>query len=274
MPSAWKSYGCPESTKQWRYLDDGRIEVSGVGAPESAWPSGVEQWRSLIEAAASKYGLPPAWVAAAMAQETGGRNVCLSVTNRVCSPPCQCDPGEGAGLMAMTPGTATGLAGRKVTSQQLMDDPALAVDLGAKYIRVNLDANGGDYMRAALAYNAGSVRCGRGTTFIPAAYKGVWPKESCPPTGWGVVMGCIYSDKLYGSRCAPTTSGAPKPYVCSTDYPSRAVEVQNAARRHFEGRAFPPPPPPVAVASTSLGGNIFAAGAGVVIGYLAMALLA
>jgi len=272
MPSEWRSYGCPESTKRWRYLDDGRIEVEGTGTPEASWPGGVEFWRPHIEAAAKKYGIPPAWVAATMAQETGGRNVCLGLDNRVCYAPCQCDPGEGAGVMAMLPSTATILAGRKITSQDLLNDPVLAIDLGAKLIRTNLDLENGEYMRAALRYNAGSVRCGRGSTFIPAAYKGVWPKESCPDTGWGVVMGCIYSDKKYGTRCAPSQSGT-KAYVCSTDYPSRVVETQNAARRYFEG-SIPTETPPPALAASSPSGNLAFALAGVLAGWAAMSYFA
>lgn len=269
----WYRFECPESRKRWRYDDRGFIEVEGEGFITTDWPAEVNRWKSLIDAAAVKYSIPAAWIASTMAQETGGRNICLDAQNpsRVCGPPCNCLQNEGAGVMAMLPSTATVLAGRRVTSNDLLNDPALAVDLGAKLIRGNLDRNGGEFVHAALSYNAGSVRCGRGSTFVPAGQN--WPKEPCPNTGWGVVMGCVYTAQKYGSRCQPSTTGV-KPFVCSTDYPRRAIESQNAAREHFEGATLPSTPPPVHVAGLGAGASVAYVAAGAVLGYALMNLWA
>lgn len=264
MPSDWISFDCPESRKRWRYLDDGLIEIEGEGSPAMAWPSKVNEWRDLIEAAAAKHQVPPVWVAATMAMETGGRNLCLNKTPppAVCGPPCACVQNEGAGVMAMLPSTASGLAGRSVSSQELMDDPPLAIDLGVKLLANLLDKYNDDYVKAAVAYNAGSVRCGRGKVFVPAGAG--WPREPCPDTGWGVIFGCVYTDKKYGPRCQPSTTGF-KAYVCSTVYPQRAIESQNASRQHFENGPRPPVPPPALARSGSPSIAGFVVGA--VVGY-------
>lgn len=269
VASVWQSFDCPGSTRRWRYDDQGFIEVEGVGTPMLAWPDQIERWRPLIEQSAAKYGIPAAWVASTMAQETGGRNVCLDASNpsRACSPPCNCVQNEGAGVMAMQPSTASGLAGRSVTSQELLDNPALAIDLGAKLIAANVDKYHGEFVHAALSYNAGSVRCGRGQTFVPSGRD--WPREPCPDTGWGVIMGCVYTDRQYGDRCGPSSTGV-KPYVCSTDYPMHAIEAQNAARVHFDGQA--PPDHPVALASVGGGKGFAYLAAAALFGYAAVAL--
>ncbi len=261
--SDWQQFACAGARNRWRYLADGRIEIDGVGTPELDWPQDVNRWRGLIESSAAKHGVPPAWIAAIMAQETGGRAVCLDAANpsRVCYGACQCVQNEGAGVMAMLPSTATGLAGRKVTSQELMDNTALAIDLGTKFLKSNLDRYNGDYLHAAVSYNAGRVKCGRGSTFVPAGAG--WPREPCPDTGWGVVFGCVYANKKYGDRCQASSTGV-KPYVCSTDYPRRAIESQNAARHHFEGRI------PRASGEPGLFGRIATLAAGAAFGYAAL----
>lgn len=242
MAGAWIAFDCAGAKQRWRYLDSGAIEIEGGGSPEDDWPAAVNDWRSLIETAAAKHGVAPAWIAATMAMETGGRNLCLSAADpsKICGPPCICVQNEGAGVMAMLPSTASTLAGRSVSSQELMDDPELAIDLGTRLIQHNLERYGGDYVKAAVAYNAGSVKCGRGRVFVPAGAD--WPRERCPDTGWGVVMGCVYTDQKYGSRCAPSQTGV-KAYVCSGDYPRRAIAMQNAARHHFALGPGPAPTP-------------------------------
>lgn len=292
MPGPWLRFhkhdklGKPvqacSGTLRWRYHENGLIEVEGRGFPTMPWPEGVDKWLPLIEQAAAKHGVPAVYVASTMAQETGGRNVCLNANPppTVCGAPCQCVQNEGAGVMAMQPSTATLLAGRSVSSQELLNDPALAIDLGAKLIRHNLDRHGGDFMHAAMSYNAGSVRCGRGATFVPAGKD--WPKEPCPDTGWGVVMGCVYTSQKYGERCVPSKTGV-QPYVCSTDYPTRAAEAQNAARVRLEGATLPgggapPPPPPTTepplVAGLSGGQQLAYVVAGAIAGYAALSLWA
>ena len=143
-----------------------------------------------------------------MALETGGKTgLCARLSDGSCA------QNEGAGLMAILPSTASLLAGRGVSSAELMQNNALSIDLGAKYLKQNLDANGGDFVRAAVAYNAGSVRCGTGRTWRPAGSS--LPKFPCP-NSWGVVMGCID---------VPMGSGN----VVSNDYPRNAIRFLNAA---------------------------------------------
>lgn len=268
MPTPYTSYHdliktgdrCPGATKRWRYLDDGRIEVEGEGVQTTTFPKDVIRWRHEIETAAAKYQVPPAYIAAIMAHETQGKSVCLSAaTFGVCSAPCKCVQNEGAGVMAMVPTTATGLAGRKVTSQELLDNPALAIDLGTKYIRSRMDAHQtDDFMYAAVAYNANTVRCGRGGVFVPSGAG--WPKQSCPVTGWGVVFGCVFSSKNYASKTCAPSSGGPQPYICSTNYPDSAWRLYNSAlAAGFAGQA--PLEPPLARAGTLTGLGLIAAGA-------------
>jgi hypothetical protein len=170
--------------------------------------------------------------------------------------------------MATIPPTASSMMGHGVSSQQLLDDPAMAIEAGTRYLRYQLDRYGGDFVKAAVAYNAGSVKCGRGSTFRPAGTE--WPKEKCPNLGWGVVFSCVYANVQYGDRCVPSTTGV-KAYVCSSDYPRLAIALQNAAREHFEGIApvVQPPPltKPAAAAPVSTIAAVLAVGA--VVGYAA-----
>lgn len=249
MAGEWKSFadfGCTTSKKRWRYLSDGSIEIEGAGTPVlSPWPAGIEQWRPLIEDAAARNGVPAAWIATIMAIETQGKNLCVTSSQSVCSGPgCACVQNEGAGLMATLPSTASIVLGRGVTSQQLLEDPAIAIEAGTKYLKQLLDKYQGDFVAAAVGYNAGSVRCGRGGVWVPAGQS--WPKQACPETGWGVVMGCVYSSRQAGPACDPSTmEGAPMPFVCSNLYPEHAIAAQNAARQAFGGAA-----------SASIGGTI------------------
>jgi len=241
--NGWQSFQhkCPLSTKRWRLLPDGKIEIEGEGAPVRAWPNRVDDWRSLINKYAAQYDLQPAWIAAIMAIESGGKpDVCF----RPGGPGSPCSTADGAGLMAMLKSTATALAGRTVELQELMDDPELAVDLGAKLIRRHSDKYAGEFLHMAVAYNAGSPRC------APAGKSGNTvqkPKEPCPPTPWGIIMGCVRtSHSLPG--CAPSTV-SPGMFACPNMYPERAIGSLNAAITTGDyatnpGAVVPPPPVP------------------------------
>ena len=104
-----------------------------VGASDlpSDTPFGAE-----ITAAAKKHGIDPALLAGLVKQESGF------------------DPNAGSsagarGLTQLMPGTAAGLGVTNVL------DPIQSLDGGAKYLRAQLDAFGGDVTRALAAYNAG-----------------------------------------------------------------------------------------------------------------------
>jgi soluble lytic murein transglycosylase-like protein len=89
-----------------------------------------------ITAAAKKYGLDPALLAGLVKQESGFN-------------PNAGSPAGARGLTQLMPGTAAGLGVTNVL------DPAQSLDGGAKYLRAQLDAFGGDVTRALAAYNAG-----------------------------------------------------------------------------------------------------------------------
>jgi soluble lytic murein transglycosylase-like protein len=110
----------------------GYMSVS-AGASElpSDTPFGAE-----ITAAAKRYGIDPALLAGLVKQESGFN-------------PNAGSPAGARGLTQLMPGTAAGLG---VTN---LLDPAQSLDGGAKYLRRQLDAFGGDVTKALAAYNAG-----------------------------------------------------------------------------------------------------------------------
>ena len=107
--------------------------LMSVGASElpADVPYGAE-----ITAAAKKHGIDPALLAGLVKQESGFN-------------PNAGSPAGARGLTQLMPGTAAGLGVTNVL------DPIQNLDGGAKYLRQQLDAFGGDVTRALAAYNAG-----------------------------------------------------------------------------------------------------------------------
>ena len=107
--------------------------LMSVGASElgADVPFGAE-----ITAAAKKHGIDPALLAGLVKQESGFN-------------PNAGSPAGARGLTQLMPGTAAGLGVGNVL------DPIQNLDGGAKYLRQQLDAFGGDVTRALAAYNAG-----------------------------------------------------------------------------------------------------------------------
>jgi hypothetical protein len=220
-----QSFACPGSTITWTVDEHSGFEVVGEPRPIRAWPAAMGQWKEQIAVAAAKHGVPMAWIAAVIALESGG-NATACATGGTPYEGTKCNSTEGVGLMAMLPSTASMVAGHAVSARQLMDDPGLSIDLGAKLLRQNLDKYDGSLIHAAVAHNAGSVRCGRGNVWAGGTE---WHRaEPCPELGWGVIMGCVYAAKDYGARCAPSTK-RPDYYVCSNDYPREIMRFANAA---------------------------------------------
>jgi soluble lytic murein transglycosylase-like protein len=105
--------------------------TGGVSELPADVPYGAE-----ITAAAKKYGIDPALLAGLVKQESGFN-------------PNAGSPAGARGLTQLMPSTAAGLGVTNVL------DPAQSLDGGAKYLRAQLDAFGGDVSRALAAYNAG-----------------------------------------------------------------------------------------------------------------------
>lgn len=91
---------------------------------------------SLILAAAQRYGIDPALLKGLIRAESN-------------FDPNAGSPAGAVGLAQLMPGTAAALG---VTDRL---DPAQSVDGGARYLRQQLDAFGGDVTKALAAYNAG-----------------------------------------------------------------------------------------------------------------------
>jgi soluble lytic murein transglycosylase-like protein len=101
----------------------------------SELPAGTP-YAAEITAAAKKHGIDPALLAGLVKQESNFN-------------PTAGSPAGARGLTQLMPGTAAGLGVTDVL------DPLQSLDGGAKYLRQQLDAFGGDVTRALAAYNAG-----------------------------------------------------------------------------------------------------------------------
>jgi len=94
------------------------------------------QYDALIQASAARNGVDPALLKGLIRAESN-------------FDPNAGSPAGAQGLTQLMPGTAAGLG---VTD---VHDPAQAIEGGAKYLRSQLDAFGGDQTKALAAYNAG-----------------------------------------------------------------------------------------------------------------------
>ena len=111
------------------------MALSGATAGTSALPPGVP-YGAEITAAARKHGIDPALLAGLVRQESN-------------FDPTAGSPAGARGLTQLMPATAASLGVTDVT------DPVQALDGGAKYLKQQLDAFGGDVTKALAAYNAG-----------------------------------------------------------------------------------------------------------------------
>lgn len=126
-----------------------RLSAAAAGSTQAASPggpaapaagagavAGEQRFAAEIDGAAARYGVDPALLRGLIRQESG-------------FDPNAGSPAGARGLTQLMPGTAAGLG---VTDPL---DPAQSIDGGAKYLRQQLDAFGGDATLALAAYNAG-----------------------------------------------------------------------------------------------------------------------
>jgi soluble lytic murein transglycosylase-like protein len=111
------------------------IATPAAAATTSALPQGTP-YAAEITAAAQANGLDPALLAGLIKQESGFN-------------PTAGSPAGARGLAQLMPGTAAGLGVTNVL------DPVQSINGGAKYLKQQLDAFGGDVVKALAAYNAG-----------------------------------------------------------------------------------------------------------------------
>lgn len=118
--------------------------VTGVQSASAAYESSSvvpvpAEYETLINKAASDYGVSPALIKGVMRAESGFRNGVVSSAGA-------------QGLMQLMPGTAEYLG---VTDSF---DPAQNIDGGVRYLREMLDKYNGDIYMALAAYNCGPGR--------------------------------------------------------------------------------------------------------------------
>jgi soluble lytic murein transglycosylase-like protein len=117
----------------------GTAAAAPIATPAAATTSALPQgtpFAAEITAAAQANGLDPALLAGLIKQESGFN-------------PTAGSPAGARGLAQLMPGTAAGLGVTNVL------DPVQSINGGAKYLKQQLDAFGGDVVKALAAYNAG-----------------------------------------------------------------------------------------------------------------------
>jgi len=167
LSSAWVN---PCGGKRWRTLPSGAIEVEGEGVP--VYPPGSLEhkyltqtwanWAPQFESSAARFGVPVTWLLAAATQETGlwSNNPAkqASITSG--------DAYGSIGIMQPIPSTAV-MLGYSAADRY---DPQLNIDMGAKLMGKQLDANG--FPTVAAKYNSGGTCRTGNDRFNLRGYKG------------------------------------------------------------------------------------------------------
>mgnify|MGYP001572887936 CR=1 FL=1 len=104
----------------------------------------ASDWTPLVTAEANTQGVDPSLAIALMMTESGGNAGAINPA----------DPSYG--LFQVTPATASWLAGRPISPDDLLD-PATNARFGIAYLRYQLDRYGGDVASAVNAYRAGTA---------------------------------------------------------------------------------------------------------------------
>lgn len=146
----------------------GLVEVNGaypVRAGEANRQDVLRVWDkygSAVSGAARRFGIPKEWVFGILMQES------IRGTAK-CSPCAACGPKHcethlgmsccAFGVMQFTAETARRMG---ASVDEILRDDTYAIMLGAELLKARLDMYGGDFVKAAAAYNAGGARCGSG----------------------------------------------------------------------------------------------------------------
>lgn len=110
----------------------------GPAYTEAVAVAGPAAWRTHVAAVAAKYDISPALLEAVVWQESRWREAALSSAGAY-------------GLAQLMPETAREMGVDRT-------NPAANLEGGARYLRLQLDAFGGDVEKALAAYNAGARR--------------------------------------------------------------------------------------------------------------------
>ena len=132
-PGAPSAFAAQLASAQGTAAPAAAAGTAALGATAGGTPSAYDD---LINAAAQRHAIDPALLKGLIRQESN-------------FDPNAGSPAGAQGLCQLMPGTAAALG---VANPR---DPAQAVEGGAKYLRQQLDAFGGDVTKALAAYNAG-----------------------------------------------------------------------------------------------------------------------
>lgn len=136
----------------------------------------------------AKYGVEPALIIAHMRRESAFKPMAYRAEPQIND--------ASMGLMQVLLKTAQWIMADKTITQQQLYNIKFNVDVGTKYISMNMKRYKGDYHKAIAAYNAGSARYKKGTNiFINQPYVDfvygwyIRYKEKYQPGGGALVMG-------------------------------------------------------------------------------------
>lgn len=255
--SPWYGGDCQASTRRARLLEDGRIEIEGMGTVTMELPKAVPQWASLLQKYADQYAVPPQILGGILTVESGGNQkacnleggdgTCLTVSYNKKGKRIN----KGVGLMQLTdPSVKAGHS-----NAELLDDPDLNIMLGAKAFADQWVRYKGNLVKAIQAYNHGNGNCWDAST-----------EEQYKKNPWGRTMAGNYVSDVIRATNGVVDSGmltgnAPEPVLPgpSPTPPTPSPPAPPA-----------PPAPPVNIASASSGPSskwLWAISVGAILGY-------
>jgi soluble lytic murein transglycosylase-like protein len=162
-----------------------------------------QRYGRLIAAAATRHGVPAELILAAIVEESGGRaHAVAEYPGYVSDAATPHKVSLGLGQMLLS--TAQKLAPRQRIGRAQLQDPAIAIDLVARYLARLYPMTGFDPRLAGPSYNAGSVRMPRAgkrwsppnpryvqrfTAVFDAAVAHLAAREDRPPVSFAALLG-------------------------------------------------------------------------------------